>query len=129
MRNIFCHVNFANVALLLITLCFLTANLSFAEELKAGKFSSYTKSKIAKHETNPELKSSAILVKKLKRRLKAKKDDHKQEQPQKRQVLNIESFLNQFSFLTSNRSSLFANSGSSSNSAQTATTRFAIHII
>ena len=129
MRFLLSQRNVSITASFLITVYFVGAVASFAEGIKEDKFIKYAKSKLLRDEPNQKTHTPGTLVKKLKRRIKTTEGEQDQDDPQKRQVVNIESFFNQFSFLNFNRSSLFASSDSSSSSLPTVPTRFVINII
>ena len=68
-----------------------------------------------------------ILTKKLRKRIKIK--DEEEEKPvENRQIVNIETFFNQFDFLNFNSSNLFSNSDSSSSATPTRFVIFTIQI-
>ena len=99
---------------------------SLGEKIITNKVSSNSNGKSIAMKSNPTLRqSSEILTKKLKRKLKRRKEKpNEPTEKSTRQILNIESFLNNFSFFNKN-SNVSSNSGSSS-SVQTKPTRFVI---
>ena len=130
MGSNFYHVNLPNFVFLLASLLFLIVSLSFGEEIKGNKFFSRQKIKLVNHKINPEIRSSGILVKKLKRRLKTTQEESEQEEPQPRQFADVGSFLNQLTLGNLNRSSLFSSlgSGSGTDLSINSPVRFAIPI-
>ena len=67
-----------------------------------------------------------ILTKKLRKRIKIK--DEEEKPAKNRQIVNIETFFNQFDFLNFNSSNLFSNSDSSSSATPTRFVMFTIQI-
>ena len=67
-----------------------------------------------------------ILTKKLRKRIKIK--DEEEKPAKNRQIVNIETFFNQFDFLNFNSSNLFSNSDSSSSATPTRFVIFTIQI-